>query len=429
MDIWCNSETQNSERRTQNPGFLSRRCGACALSFQFCVLRSAFCVPSFFLSDFDVAVIGAGPAGSWAAYKLATSGARVALVDGTHPREKPCGGGVTARAFDLVRDAVTPASVQTVTVNTVTFGAGAETAVVPLDHHARILVAARREFDSALRNAAIAAGAQPISAQVSDVEPATSGWSIRLRTRGFTADWLLGADGANSLVRRRVWRPFGRADLSIATGYFVEDAALSEIRIAFERDPPGYLWSFPRPDHLAVGICAQADASSSRSLLQRAAAWMTRDLPAARGVARRYSWPIPSLDERGFRRERLGGCNWMLLGDAAGLVDPITREGIYFALISADEAAAALMTAPDVADAYGRRIRALVHDELIRAARLKAMFFRPKFTSLLVSALQRSDAVRRVMADLIGGRQTYRGLRRRLLATCDLQLMIRLLRG
>src|SRR3954468_17685254 len=55
---------------------------------------------------YDVAVVGAGPAGAWVARCLARSGARVAIFDASHPREKPCGGGVTGRALALVGDAI-----------------------------------------------------------------------------------------------------------------------------------------------------------------------------------------------------------------------------------------------------------------------------------------------------------------------------------
>jgi geranylgeranyl reductase family protein len=378
--------------------------------------------------DFDVAVVGAGPAGSWAAYRLAKAGARVALVDGTHPREKPCGGGVTMRAFDVVRGALTARAMPAVAVRTVLFGEnGRTTAAVSLAPQSQVLVTSRREFDGALRDAALAAGAHPVVAQARDVARSTNGWTVHLRDGRVTAGWLLGADGANSLVRRRVSRPFARADLSIASGYYLDEGRAADIRIVFERDPPGYLWSFPRPDHVAVGVCAPADVASSRSLLQRARDWTVRELAADPRTLRRYSWPIPSLEERALRAERYAGKHWMLLGDAAGLVDPITREGIYFALISGTHAADSLLTDGDPSSAYTARLSEDVREELVRAARVKGMFFRPQFTSLLVAALQRSSAIRHVMADLVAGRQTYRGLRRRLLRTCEVGLMLKLL--
>ena len=229
-------------------------------------------------------------------------------------------------------------------------------------------------------------------------------------------------------ARRRLFRPFARADLSIATGFFVHGVSSPDIAVAFEDDPPGYLWSFPRRDHLAVGVCAQADDASTAELLPLASRWIARNVPAA-STLERYSWPIPSLREATLHREEPAGPRWMLLGDAGGMVDPITREGIFFALLSAEAAADSLIESDgDPASGYAARIHATIYDELIRAARLKAYFFSPRFTAQLIRALEKSAAVRAVMLDLIAGRQPYRGLRRRLLATMEVKLMIEMLR-
>ena len=119
----------------------------------------------------------------------------------------------------------------------------------------------------------------------------------------------------------------------------------------------------------------------------------------------------------------------MLLGDAGGMVDPITREGIFFALLSAEHAAACLIdSGGDPAVRYAERLRATIYDELVRGARFKTRFFNPRFTALLIRALETSAAVRAIMVDLIAGRQSYRGLRRRLLATLELRLLIEMLR-
>ena len=118
----------------------------------------------------------------------------------------------------------------------------------------------------------------------------------------------------------------------------------------------------------------------------------------------------------------------MLLGDAAGLVDPITREGIFFALESGSHAAASLSAADPMRE-YDARVRDGVHPELRRAARLKEAFFRPRFTRLLIDALESSSAIRGVMIDLIAGRQPYATLKRRLLGTLEFGVMARLLFG
>jgi geranylgeranyl reductase family protein len=379
----------------------------------------------------DVAVVGAGPAGCRAAWRLARAGTRVTIFDGSHPREKPCGGGVTGRALDLVKDAIDNSSICAVPVEDITFEHQSRRAHVALSETMtpgpQLAVATRLRFDGALLAAALAAGATLRAERVRDISSAGDGWRIVSSSSVTQASWVLGGDGPASLVRRRVSRPFERADLSIATGYFVHGIRSRTVAIAFEDEPPGYLWSFPRADHLAVGVCAQADAAQPAALLSAASAWISRNLTGPSTLTR-YSWPIPSLRAATLERERPCGARWMLLGDAGGMVDPITREGIFFALLSGEAAAESLLGGGDPSRSYAERIRAAVYEELIRAARLKSRFFHPRFTALLLRALQESPAIRRIMTDLVAGNHSYRGLRRRLLGTLHVGLMVEMLK-
>ena len=395
----------------------------------------------------DAAVVGAGPAGAWAAYSLATRGARVLLIDPSHPREKPCGGGVTGRALALVRPAVhVPASrfqvhfptsrsalegfrIPACEVRTARFvdsrtgqSASVELAACSSASDPGLIVASRAQFDGALVAAARAAGAGVLCSRVTDVVAEDRGFRIETRSGTVYASRVIGADGANSLVRRRLARPFRRNQLSIATGFFAHGITRDEIVIELMSDPPGYIWSFPRPDHLAIGICAQADAGVTAEALRRMTAEWIRQTGLARGATLQpYSWPIPSLGPGDFDQLELAGPRWCLVGDAAGLVDPITREGIFFALRSAQWAADAVASGGNL-PTYASRVRDEAIPELAHAARLRTVFFRPAFTALMMDALQQSAAVRAVMADLVAGRQPYATLKWRLLRTFELGL-------
>lgn len=372
-----------------------------------------------------VAIIGAGPAGAVAAVRLARAGASVTLFDPSHPREKPCGGGLTGRALALVSDVIDIHSLPAVVVKSATVEDADRAAHVTLIDRgptpdSSLLVVSRALFDRALADAAIAAGARLVPQRVLDLVHHGGRMSVRTDRGEYEFDQVLGADGATSVVRKRLGRPFGRPQLSVAAGFFVHGPTASNIVVKTTSEQPGYLWSFPRTDHLAVGICARADHHpTSGELRAQSAAWIEQHGLHRNARLVPYAWPIPSIGHQRRREVSLGGRGWMLLGDAAGLVDPLTREGIYYALASAQWAADALVatSSPRAASQYADRVMSDIQPELARAASLSRLFFTPAFSSLLVRALDESQSIRRVFVDLVGGVQPYCGLRRRLLAT------------
>jgi flavin-dependent dehydrogenase len=371
-----------------------------------------------------------------AAVQLARAGAAVSLFDPSHPREKPCGGGLTGRALELVSGVIDLSKLRAIVVKSVNVeppdGTGDAAAVPLLDRGisgaSSLVVLSRAVFDRALVDAAIDAGAELIAEKVVDVRAGSNGRGpllLKSNRREHRADFVLGADGANSLVRKRCSSAFSREQVSIAAGFFVHGATSSAIAIKSMLEQSGYLWSFPRPDHLAVGVCAPATVrTSSSDLLRQSRGWI-RSHQLDRGTRlRQYAWPIPSVGSRASEGDRSAGPGWMLLGDAAGLVDPLTREGIYYALLSGQWAADALTScsSDDAPCAYQARLDSTIRPELARAAKLSRIFFTPWFSSLMVEGLGHSAGIGRVFADLVAGRQTYRGLRRRLLATHEWRL-------
>src|SRR4029450_2478779 len=137
----------------------------------------------------------------------------------------------------------------TVAIRSASFAAGGRTADVTfgvdVSRPAALAIVARRDFDAALLAAATRAGADHLPARVTDVEPVAHGWSVTAGARRVTSSWLIGADGASSLVRKRVSSAFPRSELSVATGYFVSGSQQAEIAIDFDDAPTGYVWAFP----------------------------------------------------------------------------------------------------------------------------------------------------------------------------------------
>src|SRR5262249_36349805 len=292
-----------------------------------------------------IAVVGAGPSGSRAAAGLAALGHEVALIDRSFDREKPCGGGVPAAGLrslcvgsvraraDRPPTAVAPIPVsrpaEGLCVRTLALAApSGASASMPL--RGPLTIFSRRRLDRALLGAAEAAGARLVPGSVTGIALTGEGrWSVRLEGGGLVeADHLVGADGARSLVRRVLGSPFGSEDLTQAVGWYVPGRTTDVVTIGFDARIDGYLWIFPRPDHLAVGACAPLREGAAGTLWQAARDLLRESLGVTDVGLPRYSALIPTLGVASLGAHRVAGEGWSLVGDAAGTVDPLTREGI-----------------------------------------------------------------------------------------------------
>jgi flavin-dependent dehydrogenase len=356
-----------------------------------------------------VAVVGAGPAGSLLSYRLARDGGAVTLFDASHPREKPCGGGVTAKALALLPPSPPgdPLPVRFAFACRFESGLG-ESVDVPLSRP--VAVASRRELDAWLLRRATEAGARHLAERVVQVEAGR----VRSSTgRDERFDLIVGADGASSLVRRSFLAPIPPARLHMAVGWFARGTAPMLVR--FTPDLQGYLWLFPRPDHVGVGIAAPLALVPTRQLLARLEAEVARHFPAcADDEAGRYAHTIPSPSADPGSILEIAGTSFALVGDAAALVDPITGEGIYYALRSAIVLADTLRDCGSAAR-YPERALADFGRELLKAAALRGRFYAPGFTLRMITYAAHSKAIRGVLEELVLGTQGYVGLKRRLL--------------
>ena len=296
----------------------------------------------------EVAVVGAGPAGTAAAISLARAGHDVTMVDkATFPRDKICGDGLTTGALRLLDGlGLRPGAVaswQRVDDVVVRSPSGHEaTFPMPRDRGTYAAVARRVDLDAALVDLARARGVKVLDGHAcTGVTEGGDAVTVEVEGEGpLRARWLVAADGMWSPVRKALGlaTPGYRGEWHAFRQYFtgVGPRAQRELFVWFEPDLlPGYAWSFPRPDHLAVGICAPAAHHTPSSRLRaQSATWIERHGMSRSARLEPYAWPIPTI---GFQRRRdvvLGGPGRKLLGDAAGLVDPLTREGIYYALLS-----------------------------------------------------------------------------------------------
>jgi len=290
------------------------------------------------VSRYDVIVVGAGPAGSTTAYRLARAGARVCLLDRARfPRDKPCGGGLTLRA---VREL--PFSVEPVVedrVDTLELGLRygrrwSRRAPEPL-----VLMTQRRRLDAFLAEQAAAAGAEfRGGAKVTRVDPSGS---VTIEGERLEADVVVGADGANGITARSLGPPAREHGVALEgnVGY----AHVSRERFAgravveLGAVPGGYAWVFPKGDHVNVGVGGwQSEGPRLRERLRELCSAFEIDEAKVRDL-RGHRLPMRGAAQRAVEGRLL------LVGDAAGLVDPLSGDGMYEAFVSGRLAAEATL--------------------------------------------------------------------------------------
>jgi geranylgeranyl reductase family protein len=361
----------------------------------------------------QIAVVGAGPAGSWASTLLARRGHSVTLIDSQAPWEKPCGGGVTAKAlssFGIFESELPRNNVDQITIY---FGDKISVTVKP---EQPVAVVSRRELGRYLLEEAEKSGVSIIKDRVTKIEQTGRGWRLTARDSSLQSDFLVGADGASSLVRRTVGAALQSEDLSVTLGYFIPGEYPSHMKIYFVPGFEGYIWSFPRVNHTSYGLITRSEpgwTSRAKTLL---ANFIAADLGSeVLEQAEFYSAPVPCLGPRAWKKNRISGPRWALVGDAAALVDPITGEGIYYAFKSAE----ILSETIDQPEQYEAKIGATIGRELARAGRMYGKFYRGRFIGAdfkkrTVQFSRRSRTLRAILGNLITGNQSYLNLKKKL---------------
>ncbi len=363
-----------------------------------------------------VAVLGGGPAGAHAAECLAKAGIRTTLIDEKLAWEKPCGGGITYKAYEkypFLRDNKVPKKF----VHQTWLGAdGAGRVQMHLNQP--LIIYSRLDLNQMLLNRAGEAGAQLEQTRVLSLDRRQSGWTIRTRHGAIETDFCIVATGARNPLRTvgTAWKP---ADTMLALGYYVPSNQV-HIDIQFLKDLEGYIWVFPRSGHLSVGICGKGESAQHlRSRLER---YMEQNgIPIK--DSRFYAHMLPSLEKQSWRDNRVAGEGWLAVGDSAGFVDPITGEGLYYAIRSGDLAAQTILdesSAPAAKpDAYRSSVdrdfaRDLYLGSLIARNVYRGRFLFDTVPARMIHFIRRSPRFRGLMQDLFAGTQDYETLRDRL---------------
>ena len=360
----------------------------------------------------DIAIVGGGPAGALCGERLASAGFRVTIYDERLAWEKPCGGGLTHKAIEaypFLLDAPQPKKI----VRTAEL-------ISSRGHRARfemrrpIVIYARKVLNGLLLERAEKAGCKTVCSRVTSVQ--TDAGKVRLISGGeqILSDFVVLAAGArNQLLPETT--ALGVSDLEITLGYFVPTQE-DMIKVKFLKEFEGYLWSFPRADHLSVGICGKMAQNSSAILRRHLENFIAEEKIPLEG-AKFYSHMLPSPQAGTIRHRRIVGKNWAMAGDAAACVDPVTGEGLFYALKSGDLLAQALIEGQP--ESYPEQLRSAFSADLELAAGLARKLFRGNFlgaaiTTRMVQMLNRSPTFRELIRDVFSGSQDYRSLKGRL---------------
>jgi flavin-dependent dehydrogenase len=273
-------------------------------------------------------------------------------------------------------------------------------------------------------------------------------WHVRTQSVAeFSCKYLIGADGANSAIAKKLAGPLPPAEMEVAFGY---RAPLPESKeaatvVAFLPNWVGYAWAFPRIDHVSFGIATTQDAFDHEALDKlmwdfmvsyyesvrtgsgsdriKMRLWKDRDsqtnksqIKNLRHQAERYAARIPGLAPRTWDTRKACGDGWALLGDAAGFADPVTGEGIYYALRSAELFADAFLkgTPEDYESLWRQDFGA----ELKRASEMRRRFYGnfwgAPFTDRMIDFARGHRGIRKVLGQLVAGDQGYVDLKKKL---------------
>ncbi len=396
------------------------------------------------MDQFDVLIVGAGPAGSFAAERLAREGVSVALFDG-RPTDEPkaCGGGVTSKALKAW-----PHLLEAVgrTIDELDmYSPSGKHLHLKLDEP--FAVYSRIAFDTFLRERARRTGAKVFAEKIPfrAFKQTTDGWIVRIQSGAeFSTEYLVAADGANSAIGKKLAGPLPPAEMEVAFGYRapLPDSGEAATVVAFLPKWVGYAWAFPRVDHVSFGIATTQDAFDHKSLDALLWDFMVSYYEGAqvgnlrprmrlwkrepqinnlrydnlRQTAQRYAARIPGLAPRTWDTRRACGENWALLGDAAGFADPVTGEGIYYALRSAELFADAYLAGKSLD--YEDRWRNDFGGELKRASQMRRRFYGnfwgAPFTDRMIEFARGHRGIRKVLGQLVAGDQGYVNLKKKL---------------
>jgi geranylgeranyl reductase family protein len=376
------------------------------------------------MTDTDVIIAGAGPAGSLAAYELAVLGVPVLILEKSQfPRYKVCGAGLTYKILREIPFDVSP--VLETQIHNIIFSSGFKEVFMRTSAEPMLHCTNRNKLDDFLLKKAIDAGARVIhGTTVSEIIPGNEFVTVVTHTGTFRSKLVIGTDGVSSAVARSTglrdnillqlaWEAEVRTDPATIKAFS------QTVFLDWGSFPGGYGWVFPKEDHFSIGVSGPVSLSKwMMSYYQKLLEYL--DAGCGIGDAGRVhpasgirvletislkSWPIPVR----VKKSQYHNGRVLVAGDAAGLTDPFTGEGIYYAVRSGILAAKCcheyLQNKSPSLESYTKSVNDELMEELLEANRIKLLF---NTVPLKIHRLVRdSDRVWRAFVKILRGERWY----------------------
>ena len=370
---------------------------------------------------YDVIIAGAGPTGSIAAYTLAKGGASVLLLEkSSFPRYKVCGGGLTHKIITEI-----PFDISEViesTIHSIRFSKDLSHTFTRTSESPMIYCTMREKLDQFLLERAVEAGAAIRFEQVVEVSMDRDDQLVKTKLGQYHSRMVIGADGPSSIIARncglrsRIMQGLAW-EAEIYTDPVLVELYAKTVFLDWGTFPGGYGWVFPKKDHFSIGVGGPASLSKNMmpyydrflEYLDLGKTPETKSPLSSPVTLSLKSWPIPVRLHKG----PFHSGNVIVAGDAGGLTDSLTGEGIYYAVMSGKMAGAAalewLTGKKNALETYSEKINDTLLDELLEGEKIKHIF--NTFPLKIHLFVKNNDRAWRAFGKVLRGERSYRDVK------------------